>query len=70
MRIGGSVILHISDPAVVSNPALVRPWDAVLDEFDGLPDREDSRDPLTWDAHGLPAARRSLVSPSALANGD
>ena len=49
------MILHISDPAVVSNPALVRPWDAVLDEFDGLPDVEEARNPLTWDSHGLPA---------------
>ena len=32
-----------------------RPWDAVLEEFDRIPDREDSRDPLAWDASGLPA---------------
>lgn len=32
----------------------VRRWDAVLEEFDRIPDREESRDPLAWDAHGLP----------------
>jgi hypothetical protein len=33
----------------------VRPWEAVLEEYDRIPDREESRDPLAWNAHGLPA---------------
>ena len=31
------------------------PWEALLVEFDRIPDLEDSREPLLWDAHGLPA---------------
>jgi hypothetical protein len=30
-------------------------WEAVLGEFDRIADREESRDPLAWNAHGLPA---------------
>ena len=33
----------------------VRPWNAVLEEFDRIPDREDSSEPLAWGANGLPA---------------
>ena len=33
-----------------------RAWDnAVLEEFDRIPDREDSSEPLAWGANGLPA---------------
>lgn len=27
---------------------------ALLKQFDRIPDRADARDPLEWDAHGLP----------------
>ena len=46
---------ELAKTATPTVQALARPWDAVLDDFDRVPDLGNSRDPLTWDAHGLPA---------------
>jgi antitoxin VapB len=38
----------------VDTPKVGRSFEALLAQFDRIPDRPDAFDPLSWDEHGLP----------------